>query len=121
MRIALIACSLCLTAFVASCATPPSADPSRVELACAMQCSDNLTSCSSGFKLFPIVAQKQCNDVYDVCIKSCPSRAAESSELKPAAPPAASDRLKRLEDLYKAGTISKDEYDSKRKEILNSL
>ena len=87
-----------------------------------MRCSDNLTSCSSGFKLFPVIAQKQCNDVHDVCIKSCPTRTADGSGLTGAAPPpATSERLKRLDDLYKAGAVSKEEYDSKRKDILDSL
>jgi len=120
MHRTLTATALVLAASVVGCATPPTSDPSKVELACAMQCSDNLTSCSGGFKLFPVIAQKQCNDVYDVCIKSCPTRAPEGSGLK-AAPPATSERLKRLEDLYKSGAISKEEYDSKRKDILNSL
>ena len=121
MRLALTTATLLLAALIASCATPPSSDPSKVELACAMQCSDNLTSCSSGFKMFPIVAQKQCNDVYDVCIKTCPARTADAPAQKGAAPSPTSERLKRLEDLYRAGTISKYEYDSKRKDILDSL
>lgn len=103
----------------ASCASPPSSDPSKVDLACAQQCNANLTTCSSGFKLFPVVAQKQCNDTYDVCIKSCPARSGDAGS--PKAPPAVSDRLKALDQLLQSGAITKEEYESKRKDILNAL
>ena len=82
----------------------------------------NLTSCSSGFTLFPVVKQKQCNDTYDVCIKGCPARqAGAQTATTPMAAPSAGDRLKRLDDLLKSGAISKDEYETKRKEILGTL
>ena len=105
---------------LSGCATPPSADPSTVESACAQECSSDLATCSAGFKLFPIVQQKQCNDTYDVCIKGCPPRTAESAVSKPVSQTTA-ERLRRLDELYKAGTITKDEYEAKRKEILNAL
>ena len=113
---------LCLiTIFsIAGCATPPTADPSTVEQACAQQCSSNLATCSSGFKLFPVVAQKQCNDTYDVCINGCPARMSEPASGKPTQP-TTSERLKKLEELFKSGAISKEEYEGKRKDILNSL
>jgi hypothetical protein len=104
----------------AGCATLPTADPSTVEQACAQQCSNNLTTCSSGFKLFPVVAQKQCNDTYDVCIKGCPTRISGAVAEKPIQSSTA-ERLKKLEALFKSGAISRDEYDGKRKDILNSL
>ena len=111
-----LACALVVLA--AGCATPPSSDPSTVESGCALQCSANLATCSSGFKFFPIVQQKQCNDTYDICIKGCPARAAETA--KPA-PQSVAERLKKLDELFKSGAITKDEYDAKRKEILGSL
>ena len=104
----------------AGCATPPSSDPSVVESACAQQCSSNLATCSSGFKLFPVVQQKQCNDNYDVCIKGCPARTGETSAPKGASQSPA-ERLKKLDELLRSGAISKDEYDAKRKDILGSL
>jgi len=58
----------------ASCATPPKSNPSKVEVQCAQICSTNLSNCSSGFKLLPVIAQQQCNDIYDVCIQGCPKR-----------------------------------------------
>jgi hypothetical protein len=107
-------------ASISGCATPPSSNPSTVETGCAQQCSAYLATCSSGFKLFPIVQQKQCNDTYDVCIKGCPARTPESSQAK-SVPPSTSERLNKLEELFKSGAIAKDEYDAKRKEILGSL
>jgi hypothetical protein len=112
--------ALTLAIFIGGCATPPSADPSTVEAGCAQQCSANLTTCSSGFTLFPIVKQKQCNDTYDVCIKGCPARVSGALSAKPAAP-STTERLKKLGELFKSGSITKDEYDAKRKEILDSL
>jgi hypothetical protein len=109
-----------LATLLVSCATPPSSDPSTVDAACAQQCSGNLATCSSGFKLFPIVQQKQCNDTYDVCIKGCPARTKETSSAG-AAPQSVGDRLKKLDELYKVGSITREEYDAKRKEILGSL
>ena len=109
-----------LAVLAAGCATPPSSDPSAVESACAQQCSGNLATCSSGFKLFPIVQQKQCNDTYDVCIKGCPARTPETAAAKPV-PQSTAERLKKLEDLFKSGAVTKDEYEAKRKDILGSL
>ena len=119
MRTAPRATAAMFALLLAGCASPPTSDPSKVELACAQQCNGNLTTCSSGFKLFPVVAQKQCNDTYDVCIKSCPERSKETAATKPA--PTTAERLKKLDDLFQSGAISKDEYESKRKEILSSL
>ncbi|MGB8432707.1 MAG: hypothetical protein WCE38_00410 [Burkholderiales bacterium] len=71
MRSAIVLCLL-----LAGCATPPSADPSKVESGCAMKCMAYLTKCDQGFTFFPIVHQAQCNDTYDVCIKGRPARVA---------------------------------------------
>ena len=106
---------------LASCATPPQSDPSQVENVCAQQCSVNLTTCSSGFTLFPIIKQKQCNDTYDICIKGCPARTANILAPATGTTPTAADRLKKLEEIFKSGAITKEEYDSKRKEILGTI
>ena len=103
-----------------ACATPPSSDPSSVESACAQHCSSDLATCGSGFKLFPIVQQKQCNDAYDVCIKGCPARKPEAST-GGAGVQSTGARLKELDELFKSGAITKEEYDAKRKAILSSL
>jgi len=101
---------------VSGCASPPSSDPSKVEPSCAQQCSSNLATCSSGFKFFPVVQQSQCNDNYDVCIKGCPARTDNASD-----PKSTSERLKKVEELFKSGVITKDEYEAKRNEILKSI
>jgi len=103
-----------------SCATPPKSNPAVVESGCAQQCSANLATCSAGFKMFPIVQQKQCNDTYDVCIKGCPARTSTQATAV-RAPSSAEERLKQLDALYKSGAISQSEYEAKRKEILGSL
>ena len=119
MNLALLGALTLIALLTAGCASPPSSDPSKVDLACAQQCNGNLTTCSSGFKLFPVVAQKQCNDTYDVCIKSCPARSVDAGS--PKAAPAVADRLKALDQLLQSGAISKQEYESKRKDILSAL
>lgn len=111
---------LSLFILLASCASPPTADPSKVEAGCAQKCSAHLAECSSGFKFFPVVAQQQCNDTYDVCIKGCPARD-QSNAKKDNSPRTAAQRLENLAGLFKSGQITKEEYDAKRKEILDSL
>lgn len=106
--------------FVVSCATPPSSDPSKVELACAQRCSTDLATCSSGFKFFPVVVQKQCNDNYDVCIGSCPAR--ESNSLgKQIQQNNSANKLEELSILLKRGLITQQDYDKKKAEILKNL
>ena len=113
--------ALILTFLLASCAAPPSSDPSKVESTCAQQCSANLTTCSSGFKLFPVVAQQQCNDTYDVCIKGCPARVTTAAPQGNTPTQSTSERLKALDELLRSGAITKQEYEAKRKEILSTL
>jgi Short C-terminal domain len=120
MKISTQFIALILALVSAGCALPPSSDPSKVDSECAQQCSGNLATCSSGFKLFPIVQQKQCNDTYDVCIKGCPARTAQPSATKPT-PQTTAERLKKLDELFNSGAITKSEYEAKRKEILGSL
>ena len=109
-----------------ACIGPPKIDFSKVDSACAQQCSTNHSNCMSGFKLFPLVAESQCNDAMDVCAKTCPpkSAAAASTQPKvtpPAAQPSATERLKELDALFKGGLINREEYESKRQEILKAM
>jgi hypothetical protein len=118
MKIILSTVILSSFLFISSCASPPKADPSKVTVECAQQCSSHLAECSSGFKLFPIVAQGQCNDTYDVCIKGCPLRsAAENKNTKPTT----SERLQKIDSLFKSGIITQEEYNKKRQAIIDSL
>lgn len=103
--------SLLVSALLVGCATPPQSDPSKYELACAQQCQGTLATCSSGFKFFPVIVQKQCNDNYDVCLQGCPPRDTSTSLEK-------LDRLKALRD---TGVITQKEYEAKRKVIVDSL
>ena len=103
---------------IVSCATPLISDASKVDLNCAQQCSANLATCSSGFKLFPVIVQQQCNDNYDVCIQACPEKVSTSDKTTKKN---TAERLKELDDLFNTGLISKDEYDQKRTAIINSL
>jgi hypothetical protein len=109
-----------LVVAASGCATPPKANPSLVESGCAQQCSSNLATCSSGFKMFPVIQQKQCNDTYDVCIKGCPARASGQA-VSGRMSSTVTDRLRELDALFKSGVLSQSEYDAKRKEILGSL
>ena len=120
MNFPLMSFTVAVVCAISACATPPSSDPSKVESACAQHCSSDLATCSSGFKMFPIVQQKQCNDAYDVCIKGCPARNAETAPSGSGTPSIAA-RLKELDELLKSGAISQNEYDAKRKAILASL
>ena len=113
-------CTSAIAVLFASCATPPTANPSAVESTCAQQCSTNLATCSAGFKLFPIVQQKQCNDNYDICIRGCPARVPDGGQTK-SSTLSTSERLAKLDELLKSGAITKEEYDAKRKAILDSL
>lgn len=106
-----------LSALLLGCASPPSADPSKVAVDCAQHCSSDLARSSSGFKPFPVIAQQQCNDAYDVCIGGCPARSPGSSSADGEIPA----RLKQLNELHAAGQITDTEYETKRKEILDSL
>lgn len=105
-----------LTCVLSACATPPKANPALVESACAQQCSASLATCGAGFKLFPVVQQKQCNDNYDVCIKGCPARTSPQS-----ASSSVVERLKQLDALHASGAISDTEYEAKRRAIIGSL
>ncbi|WP_429409354.1 SHOCT domain-containing protein [Paraburkholderia sp. GAS82] len=106
---------LLLTLLLAGCASTAAIDTSKVDPDCAHSCSANYSECLGKFTLFPLMAQHQCTDAIKLCVQACPARGA-------AAPvPDSSQRLVALDDLYKRGLITKDEYDAKRAEILKGL
>ena len=109
---------------LAGCAAPPpKSDPSTAQVACAQQCSAQMTECNSGFTLLLIstyMKQKQCSDAFDVCIQGCPKRTASDAAFAPLTD-SAKERLRRLDELLKSGAITQAEYESKRKEILSTL
>jgi hypothetical protein len=52
-----------------------------------------------------------------LCVQACPARGSVAASPVPSP----SQRLANLDDLYKRGLITKDEYDAKRAEILKGL
>jgi hypothetical protein len=108
---------LLLTMLLAGCASTADIDTSKADPDCAHSCSANYSECLGKFTFFPIEAQHQCTDAMKLCVQACPTRGtAAASSL-----PDASHRLANLDDLYKRGLITKDEYDAKRAEILKGL
>jgi hypothetical protein len=120
MKIKLIFLVSALVSTLSGCAAAPRSNPSLADANCAQQCSNNLATCSSGFKFFPVVQQQQCNDNYDVCVRGCPVRTT-GSVIEKALPTSPESRLKKLDQLLSTGAISKGEYDAKRKEILDGI
>ncbi|MFM0263108.1 SHOCT domain-containing protein [Paraburkholderia sediminicola] len=108
---------LLLTVLLAGCASVADIDTSKVEPGCAHSCAANYSECLGKFTLFPIEAQHQCTDAMQLCVKACPARGDNATS--PAVTP--SQRLANLDDLYKRGLITKDEYDAKHAEILKGL
>jgi Short C-terminal domain len=102
---------------LAGCASVADIDTSKMDPACAQSCASTYSECLGKFTLFPLMAQHQCTDAMHLCSASCPARA--DSAIPPVA--TTSQRLTSLDDLYKRGLISKDEYDSKRADILKAM
>jgi hypothetical protein len=63
------------------------------------------------------MAQHQCTDAMHLCAAACPARTAAVSSPAATTP----QRLSNLDDLYKRGLITKEEYDAKRADILKSM
>ena len=72
------------SASMAACATPPRSNTVLIESVCARRCSNELATCSAGYRAFVSTQQKQCNDNYDVCVDSCPTRSPSQADLGPA-------------------------------------
>ena len=109
--------TLLLSMLLAGCASVADIDTSKIDAACAQSCTANYSECLGKFTLFPIQAQHQCTDAMHLCANACPARVVNS----PNAADTTSQRLSSVSDLYKRGLISKEEYDSKRAEILKAM
>lgn len=105
VRKALLLCML-----LAGCASVSDIDTSKLDPSCAQLCTSSYSECLGKFTLFPLMAQHQCT-------AACPSRGANA----PVTPVSATQRLEDLADLYKRGLITKEDYDSKRAEILKGI
>ncbi|SPB16100.1 hypothetical protein NOV72_03299 [Caballeronia novacaledonica] len=97
------------------CVSAPDLDLSKVDSACSQRCSSEYSSCTTGFKLFPLVAQAHCNESLKVCAATCPA-----SQPVIATTPSA-QKLVELNNLYKQGLITQKEYEAKKQEILKTL
>jgi len=109
--------TLLLSILLAGCASVSDIDTSKLDANCAQSCTSTYSECLSKFTLFPLMAQHQCTDAMHLCAAACPSRGADATT----APVSATQRLGNLADLYKRGLITKEDYDSKRAEILKGL
>ncbi|MCP2089333.1 UNVERIFIED_ORG: hypothetical protein J2Y81_005420 [Paraburkholderia sediminicola] len=107
---------LLLIVFLAGCASTSDIDTGKFDPDCAHSCSANYSECLGKFTLFPLMAQHQCTDAMKLCVQACPARGVAAFPVSDS-----SQRLVNLDDLYKRGLISKDEYDAKRAEILKGL
>lgn len=109
---------------LSACISPPKIDFAKVDSACAQQCSTNHSNCMSGFKLFPLIAESQCNDAMETCTKTCPPKSDLAISPQQKTTPAQSsttEKLKELDALYKSGLINKADYEAKKQEILKAM
>jgi hypothetical protein len=108
---------------LSACISPPKIDFGNIESACAQQCSTNHSNCMSGFKLFPLVAESQCNDAMETCAKTCPPKSSLAISRRNASPVPSSttEKLKELDGLYKGGLINKADYEAKKQDILRAM
>lgn len=56
---------------LSGCVSAPNVDWSHTDRQCSSRCSSEYSSCTSGFKLFPLAAQSSCNESLKVCAASC--------------------------------------------------
>lgn len=110
-RLTIAAAIMALT----GCVSAPDLDLSKVDSACSQRCSSEYSTCTTGFKLFPLVAQAHCNESLKVCASTCPA-----SQPVIATTPAA-QKLSELTSMYKQGLITDKEYETKKQEILKAL
>lgn len=103
--------------FLSGCASPAKVDFTGKDPACSQQCTSNHSECMSGFKAFPIAAETSCNNSLELCVQACPSK----SELTAKFAATTEERLEELESIYSKGLISKTEYDTKRRSILDEM
>jgi hypothetical protein len=110
--------------FLSACISPPKIDFTKVDSACAQQCSTNHSTCMSGFKLFPLVAESQCNDEMGTCVKACPPKSdlgITSQQKTTPAQSSTTEKLKELDGLYKSGLINQTDFEAKKREILKAM
>lgn len=97
------------------CVSAPDLDLSKLDSTCAQRCSSEYSTCTTGFKLFPIAEQIHCNESLKVCAGSCPA----AQPVVTATPSA--QKLAELSSMYKQGLITEKEYAAKKQEILKAM
>lgn len=109
---------------LSACISAPNIDFAKIDAVCAQQCSANHSTCMSGFKLFPLVAESQCNDAMETCVKTCPTKpdpTLASQQKNTPTPRSTADKLRELNALYKNGLINQADYEAKKQEILKAM
>jgi hypothetical protein len=113
-----LATALCIvSSLLAGCASVSDIDPSKLDASCAQSCTSTYSECLGKFTLFPLMAQHQCTDAMHLCAAACPSKGATAN----ATPVNTAQRLADLGNLYQRGLITREDYDSKRAEILKGM
>ncbi|WP_087630735.1 SHOCT domain-containing protein [Caballeronia telluris] len=112
MKIVAIAAAITV---LSGCVSAPDLDLSKVDSACSQRCSSQYSTCTAGFKLFPLVAQAHCNESLKVCASTCPTAQPVIATTTSA------QKLSELNSLYKQGLITEKEYETKKQEILKAL
>ena len=100
---------------LAGCVTAPDLDMSKADSVCSQRCSSEYSACTTGFKLFPLVAQAHCNESLKVCVSSCSAPQAATGTSPTA------HKLIELNNLHKQGLISEKEYEAKKQDILKMM
>lgn len=105
-----------ISGLATGCASTSDIDTSKYDQACAQPCSHNYSACVSRFTFFPIQVQHQCTDAYKLCVQGCPERGQSTANT-----PGIDERLKTLKSLRESGAITKQEYETRRKAILDGV
>ena len=101
---------------VAGCASVSDIDTSKSDPKCVQPCAQTYSSCVSKFTFFPLQVQHQCTDAYRLCIQACPSLTGQQDSHN-----STKERLQQLKDLRDSGVLTQQEYEQKRKAVIEGL
>lgn len=101
---------------IAGCASVSDIDTSKADPNCAQPCAQTYSACVSKFTFFPLMVQHQCTDAYRLCIQACPSLTGQQDTHN-----STKERLQQLKDLRDAGVLTQQEYETKRKAVVDGL
>ena len=110
---------------MSGCVTRPAIDYSKIEQSCAMQCQMNDQDCASRYAGFPLILQAECNPAVEACVHACPpingATTINQSTKSQQNSHSTTEKLNELNSLYKNGLINQDDYELKKKQILNEM